>query len=111
MDMKCAAAPDTLTERPTTTTGASVQVRYSRVCGTSWARMWGARIGDRIEMRAGGPGTPIRGARIGDQADADAYVYTPMSVTRPGPMVQACFLPEAGGEKECFEARAGPSGP
>lgn len=105
MAMRCAAAPDTLTEHRTAT-GASVQLRYNRVCGTSWARMWGARIGDRIEMTTDGPDAAHRrGARVSSRSEADTYVYTLMSLTPPGAAVRACFLPVKGGGTECFEAR------
>lgn len=93
---KCGAAPETLTEH-LTSTGASVQLRYSRVCGTSWARMWGTRIGDGVELRG-------RVARVNNRAEADTYVHTPMTATRPGTVVQACFLPATGGGRECFES-------
>ncbi|MFJ6832446.1 DUF2690 domain-containing protein [Streptomyces sp. NPDC091209] len=93
---KCGDAPETLTEH-LTSTGASVQLRYSRVCGTSWARMWGTRIGDGVELRG-------RVARVNNRAEADTYVHTPMTATRPGTVVQACFLPATGGGRECFES-------
>lgn len=57
MDMRCATAPETLAEH-VTATGASVQLRYSRESGTSWTRMWGTRIGDRIESEAVGASAP-----------------------------------------------------
>ncbi|MFK0169347.1 DUF2690 domain-containing protein [Streptomyces sp. NPDC090306] len=108
----CAAEPDTLAEHRTAT-GATVQLRYSAVCGTSWARMWGARIGDRVEVTAAGEGGPGHSARVGDQAQADTYVHTVMSVTHPGTVVRACFRPVADGARECFRATADhdPSGP
>lgn len=93
----CAGSPGTLAEH-VTATGASIQLRYSKVCGASWVRMWGTRIGDGAELRG-------RLARVRNRADADTYVHTPMTATRPGALVRACFLPAAGGRKECFEAR------
>lgn len=101
----CAAEPDTLAEHRTAT-GATVQLRYSAACGTSWARMWGARIGDRVEVTAGAAGGPGHAAQVGDRAEADTYVHTVMSVTHPGTVVRACFLPAAGGARECFRATA-----
>ncbi|MEU1514798.1 DUF2690 domain-containing protein [Streptomyces sp. NPDC005811] len=95
--MKCGDQPETLAEH-VTATGASVQLRYSRVCGTSWARMWGARIGDRVEVRG-------RVARVRNQVQADTYVYTLMTVTRPAAVVRACFLPSSGTGRECFKAK------
>ncbi|WP_399887122.1 helix-turn-helix domain-containing protein [Streptomyces sp. BBFR51] len=104
MQMYCGAGPDTLTAERTTT-GARVEVRYSRGCGASWARMWGTRVGDRLEMTAGGP---IRRARIADEVDAENYVYTVMTAARPGAVVRACFRPaSADGERECVDARVG----
>ncbi|MEU9432386.1 DUF2690 domain-containing protein [Streptomyces sp. NPDC048252] len=103
MDMRCATAPETLAEH-VTATGASVQLRYSRECGTSGTRMWGARIGDRIESEAAG-GVRTYRAEVKDRAEADTYVHTAMTATRPGTLVRTCFLPTADGRKECFEAR------
>ncbi|MGW2043579.1 DUF2690 domain-containing protein [Streptomyces sp. NPDC001858] len=103
--MNCGASPDTLAEH-VTATGASIQLRYSRVCGTSWARMWGARIGDRVESRAAGSAVRPHVARVENQVQADTYVTTAMTATVLGTVVEACFMPVAGDGKECFEARA-----
>ncbi|MFE9443385.1 helix-turn-helix domain-containing protein [Streptomyces sp. NPDC006602] len=113
MQMTCAANPDTLASHRTAT-GAWMELRHSEECGTSWARMWDTRIGDRLEMTVGisdgrdGADTTdgrVRGAEVKNAVDAEAYVYTPMTVTRPGTVVKACLRPAAGGEKECFEGR------
>ncbi|WP_328424955.1 helix-turn-helix domain-containing protein [Streptomyces sp. NBC_00443] len=110
MHMKCAAAPVTL-DRHRTTTGAWLELRYSEECGTSWARMWGTRVGDRLEMPAADRGCAdvgdgaVRSAEVRSDIDADAYVYTPMTAARPGTAVRACFRPAAGGGKECFDSR------
>ncbi|AQS68270.1 XRE family transcriptional regulator [Streptomyces pactum] len=104
MRMICGIDPDTLTTYRTAT-GAHVELRYSAKCGASWARSWGARPGDRVEVTVGGP---TREVRVKDQADTEAYVYTAMTVAHPGSTVRACFLPgPAVGERECFEARVG----
>ncbi|WP_406443335.1 XRE family transcriptional regulator [Streptomyces sp. NBC_01613] len=109
MDMYCAASPTTVATRRTAT-GAWMELRYSEECGTSWARMWGARVGDRIELTAGGR---VRGPEVGNEADADSFVYTAMTVTRPGTVVRTCFRPAAagrpgsgrsGGREECFNS-------
>lgn len=105
LTMKCAAEPLTLAEHETAT-GAWIQIRYSQECGTSWARMWGAAVDDRVEIRTGGRDGTFRGARVTSRGEADTYVHTPMSVVSPGTSVQACFSPAAGGGKECFETRA-----
>ncbi|MEU9379577.1 DUF2690 domain-containing protein [Streptomyces sp. NPDC048279] len=100
----CAAAPLTLAEHETAT-GAWIQIRYSPQCGTGWARMWGAALDDRVEMRAGGRDGALRYARVTSRGEADTYVHTRMSVVSPATSVEACFSPAAGGGKECVETR------
>ncbi|MFI5555697.1 DUF2690 domain-containing protein [Streptomyces sp. NPDC051738] len=131
MQMKCGAEPTTVAAHRTAT-GTWMELRYSEECGTSWARMWRTRIGDRIEMTAGGGedpdgredrdgrdgrdgreatdgpedrAGPVRSAEVQDAVDADSYLFTPMTVAHPGTVVRACFRPAAGGEGECFDAR------
>ncbi|MER7569674.1 helix-turn-helix domain-containing protein [Streptomyces sp. NPDC097941] len=104
--MVCAAAPDSLASHRTTT-GAWLELRHSEECGTSWARMWGTRIGDRIELTVADHSGRIHDAEVENGVDAESYVYTPMAVTRPGTVVRACFRPAAGGKKECFDGRVG----
>jgi hypothetical protein len=99
---RCAAEPLTLAEHETAT-GAFIQIRYSQECGTSWARMWGAVVKDRVEMRVGGRHGSLHSARVTTRNEADTYVHTLMSVVSPGTPVQACFSPAAGGEEECFK--------
>ncbi|WLW51361.1 helix-turn-helix domain-containing protein [Streptomyces sp. SX92] len=101
MATHCGAQPDTLATYRTAT-GASLELRHSGMCGTSWARMWDTRIGDRLEMRADGP---ARSVRITDATDTKEYIYTFMTETRPGTTVRACFRPVAGGTEECFSGR------
>ncbi|MGX1908322.1 DUF2690 domain-containing protein [Streptomyces phaeochromogenes] len=109
MDMKCGVGPQTLASHRTAS-GAMLELRHSRTCGTSWARMWGTRIGDRLEVTADGH---PRSAEVEDKADAAAYVYTPMTTTRTGQVVRACFRPASDGssdgsslgKEECFESR------
>ncbi|MFD4523155.1 DUF2690 domain-containing protein [Streptomyces sp. NPDC058470] len=104
MRMDCGSGPDTLTTYRTAT-GAHVELRYSEKCGASWARMWGTRIGDRVEVTAAGPTHDVR---IGDKEDTETYVYTGMTAAHPGSTVRACFQPaSADGERECVEARVG----
>ncbi|MFH9573772.1 DUF2690 domain-containing protein [Streptomyces sp. NPDC017230] len=106
MRMICGIGPDTLATYRTAT-GAHVELRHSEKCGASWARVWGARIGDRVEVTVDGP---TRDVRITDRTGAQSYVYTGMTVAHPGSTVRACFLPaSADGERECFEARVGRS--
>jgi transcriptional regulator with XRE-family HTH domain len=98
---RCAAEPLTLAEHETAT-GAFIQIRYSQECGTSWVRMWGAVVKDRVEMRVGGRPASLHSAQVTTRKEADTYVHTLMSVVSPGTPVQACFSPAGGGEKECF---------
>nr|WP_246620737.1 DUF2690 domain-containing protein [Streptomyces corallincola] len=112
MVTRCGAQPDTLVRRRMAT-GAWMEVRYNRWCGASWARTWGARMGDRIEMTAVGAGRPVRRAEIQSDADLDSFVYTPMTVTLPGTVLRICFESAASADpagsagKECFETRVG----
>ena len=101
MDMKCGVGPQTLASYRTAS-GAMLELRHSETCGTSWARMWGTRIGDRLEVTA--DGRP-RSAEVENEADAAAYVYTPMTTTRSGTAVRACYRPAPDGKSECFEGR------
>ncbi|MGW5772113.1 DUF2690 domain-containing protein [Streptomyces longwoodensis] len=103
---RCGAGPETLAEHETAT-GAWIQIRYNPVCGASWARMWGAALGDRVEFRAGGTDGRVHGARVTSRTEADTYVHTLMSVVDLRTSLQACFVPAAGGPKECFGAVAG----
>ncbi|MFE2889551.1 helix-turn-helix domain-containing protein [Streptomyces sp. NPDC059272] len=109
MSMRCAAQPDTIA-RHRTATGAWMELRHSRECGTTWARTWGGRIGDRIDMTVPGRTGAVHGAAVGNAVDAESYVYTLMAVTGPGTVVRACFQPAAKagaapGRKECFDGR------
>lgn len=104
MRLICSVGPATLTTYRTTT-GAHVELRYSEKCGATWARVWGARIGDLVEVTAAGP---TRDVRIKDTADEETYVYTQMTAAVPGGTVRACFSPTPpNGERECVEARVG----
>ncbi|MEF9905552.1 helix-turn-helix domain-containing protein [Streptomyces sp. P9-A2] len=101
LNMLCGIDLDTLIEQRTAS-GAHLQVRYSPTCGTSWGRIWGTRVGDRVELTAAGP---TRSAEITDALDATAYIYTPMTRTTPGTLVRACFRPAGQTRREeCFEA-------
>ena len=104
MAMRCAAQPDTVAQHRTAT-GAWMELRHSRECGTTWARTWGGRIGDRIELSVPGRAGATHGAEVGNAVDAESYVYTLMAATAPGTVVRACFQPSTGGKRECFEGR------
>ncbi|MFV0134414.1 DUF2690 domain-containing protein [Streptomyces sp. HMX87] len=101
MHMICGGAPKTLSTHRTAT-GARVELRYSEECRAGWARMWGTRVGDRLEVAAGGPTHDVE---IADALDAEAYIHTTMTAARPGAVLRACFGPAADGERECFTTR------
>ncbi|MDO0930782.1 DUF2690 domain-containing protein [Streptomyces sp. DG2A-72] len=101
MHMKCSVAPQTLASHRTAT-GARLELRHNTECGASWARMWATRVGDRLEITAGGR---THSAKVADDIDARAYVYTPMTAADSGTVVRACFLPAEGGGRECVEGR------
>ncbi|WP_030324750.1 helix-turn-helix domain-containing protein [Streptomyces sp. NRRL B-3229] len=103
---RCGADPLTLAEHETAT-GAWIQIRYSRPCGTSWARMWGAAVGDRVEITTSGSHGSHHNARVTTPRQADTYVHTLMSPISPGTTVRACFSPAADNGKECVTARYG----
>lgn len=102
--MRCGAQPVTLAMHKMAT-GAWLQLRHSTECGTSWLRMWGGRIGDRIELTVSGRPDTTRGAEVRNSTEANTYIYTVMAVTRPGTIVRVCFQPAGGGKRECFDGR------
>ena len=109
LPMNCAGDPVTLAMHGTAT-GAWLQLRHSRECGTSWLRVWGARIGDRVELTVSGRAATARRAEVRNSTEANTYIYTLMAATRPGTVVRFCFQPAAKtgatpGAKECFEGR------
>ncbi|UXY21243.1 XRE family transcriptional regulator [Streptomyces cynarae] len=101
MALHCGPHPATLASHHTAA-GVGMELRYSKECGASWARVWGAHVGDRIEVTADGRS---HSARVKDADEAKDYVYTPMAATRPGTAVRACFRPTTGGRPECVEGR------
>ncbi len=97
--MICAARPSTLGAYQARG-GARVETRYSKECGAAWARLWHARIGDRVEVTA--PDGRIFRAVVSDQFDLRGYVFTPMVADSTGQPVTVCLVPAAGGGRECF---------
>ncbi|CAL9509013.1 DUF2690 domain-containing protein [Streptomyces sp. enrichment culture] len=76
---------------------ALVEVRYSRACRASWARISRAAPGDTVEVNA--PGGTARSAT----ADADGDAYTPMVVLPAGTDASACAALQSG-TTGCTEA-------
>ncbi|MFE7980496.1 DUF2690 domain-containing protein [Streptomyces shenzhenensis] len=100
--MVCSITPDTLTTYRTTT-GAHIELRYSNKCSAAWARIWGTQIGDQADITADGP---THKANTIDSVDADTYIYTDMTATRPGSTIRSCFHPATTSKKrECFNTR------
>lgn len=83
-----------------TGTGASVEIRYSPVCAAAWGRIWHSRVGDALEISA--PGAPPRRVVITDEADTNAYRFTPMLGGPEQDDVLLCFIPTGDMARECF---------
>jgi hypothetical protein len=77
---------DLVTTAKTATVGtATLEVRYSKVCGAAWARITGAVPGDRVEVSVG----TVR--RTGDITIAgDTSAYTPMIAVKDAAEAKAC---------------------
>ncbi|MYS52786.1 DUF2690 domain-containing protein [Streptomyces sp. SID6013] len=65
---------------------ASVEVRYSKVCGAAWARVTQAAQGDEIRVNAGGANE--QRATVGNAGDTVAY--TPMVAVDSAADATAC---------------------
>ncbi|MFD5447769.1 DUF2690 domain-containing protein [Streptomyces sp. NPDC127100] len=73
---------------------ASVEVRYSRICGAAWARVTQAGQGDEVRVSAGG-----RNEQTGSiTAAGDTVAYTPMVAVRNAADAKACVTLAAGGQ-------------
>ncbi|MGW8061884.1 DUF2690 domain-containing protein [Streptomyces ziwulingensis] len=90
---------DLVTTAATATVGtAAVEVRYSKTCGTAWARVTQAAQGDEVQVSADG-GNEQTGTVA---AAGDTVAYTPMvAVTSPAD-AEACVT-LASGRKGCTE--------
>ena len=84
-----------------TATGAWIRIRYSRPCRAGWARMWGAAVGDRVDITTRGRHGSHHSTQVTTPRRADTYVHTLMSTISPGTTVRACPSPAAGGGREC----------
>ncbi|KND39151.1 helix-turn-helix domain-containing protein [Streptomyces acidiscabies] len=102
---------DSLGPQHRTRTGASVETRYSAVCGAAWGRIWHARVGDAVEISA--PGAGVRRAVVRNVADTAVYRFTAMIGEPDRAGLRVCFVPGAGvgveagtgvGGRECFGA-------
>ncbi|MDT0461809.1 XRE family transcriptional regulator [Streptomyces gibsoniae] len=81
----------------TATVGTTlVEVRYSRTCGTAWARITRAAPGDTVEVSASG--SVRQTGSVTGAADTDAY--TPMVSVKDPAAAKACVT-LASGRKGC----------
>ncbi|MEU1407051.1 DUF2690 domain-containing protein, partial [Streptomyces sp. NPDC005728] len=87
---------DLVTTAKTATVGtATLEVRYSRTCGTAWGRITGAAQGDQVQVSVG----KVR--QTGDiTAAGDTIAYTPMIAVKDAAEAKACAT-LAGGQKGC----------
>ncbi|MEU6505516.1 DUF2690 domain-containing protein [Streptomyces sp. NPDC046942] len=77
---------DLVSTAKTATVGTTtLEVRYSKACGTAWGRITGATRGDKVEISAG----PVR--QTGEiTATGDAIAYTPMVAVQNATDAKAC---------------------
>ncbi|WP_330338231.1 helix-turn-helix domain-containing protein [Streptomyces sp. NBC_00557] len=63
----------------------TLEVRYSKACGTAWGRITGAAAGDRVQVVAG------KARQSGQTSGAgDTIAYTPMVAVRNAAEAKAC---------------------
>ncbi|WP_328905410.1 XRE family transcriptional regulator [Streptomyces sp. NBC_00234] len=79
--------------------GSLVEVRYSKTCAASWARITKAAPGDTVRISAGADG---QDGTVGAEADTDAY--TPMVAVKKSADATACAT-LASGTKGCTTPR------
>ncbi|MEU0003095.1 DUF2690 domain-containing protein [Streptomyces sp. NPDC006314] len=77
---------DVVTTAKSATVGTTtVEVRYSKICGTAWGRVTGGAQGDKVQVSAG----KVR--QTGDiTAAGDAIAYTPMVAVKDAAEAKAC---------------------
>ncbi|MFI1359590.1 helix-turn-helix domain-containing protein [Streptomyces sp. NPDC020898] len=85
-----------------TSTGTSVELRYSRVCAAAWGRIWHSKVGDMIEVSASG--TTPRRVVVRNTADTAVYRFTPMIGGPNRTDLQLCFTPAGTTGRECFDS-------
>ncbi|MEU9476383.1 DUF2690 domain-containing protein [Streptomyces sp. NPDC048191] len=73
------------TARSATVGTTTLEVRYSKACGTAWGRITGAAQGDRVEVSAG------TARQSGETSGAgDTIAYTPMVSVKDVAQAKAC---------------------
>ncbi|HET6856851.1 MAG TPA: DUF2690 domain-containing protein [Streptomyces sp.] len=69
---------------------ALVEVRYSKTCGTAWARITQATAGDKIQIATGPKAGTDPAAGENSTVDADRDAYTPMLAVAKATDAKAC---------------------
>ncbi|WP_329218344.1 XRE family transcriptional regulator [Streptomyces sp. NBC_01485] len=85
-----------------TSTGTSVEIRYSEVCAAAWGRIWHSKVGDMIEVSA--PGALPRRVVIRNAADTGSYRFTSMIGDPNRTNLRLCFTPAGVTVRECFDS-------
>ncbi|MFI5858753.1 DUF2690 domain-containing protein [Streptomyces parvulus] len=90
---------DLVTTAATATVGTTaVEVRYSKTCGTAWARVTQAAQGDEVKISAAG-----RNQQTGTVSGVgDTVAYTPMVAVKSAADAEACVT-TASGVEGCTE--------
>ncbi|MGW2175294.1 DUF2690 domain-containing protein [Streptomyces sp. NPDC005047] len=90
---------DLVTTAATATVGTTaVEVRYSKTCGTAWARVTQAAQGDKVQVSAEG-----RNQQTGTVSGVgDTVAYTPMVAVKSAAAAEACVT-TASGVQGCTE--------
>jgi hypothetical protein len=101
--MLCGAGKAPRTLRTVRVSGRLLDIRFQRECGAAWVRMWGQKVGDRVEVRV--PGTAPQVETIDDGYETGQRRSTPMVPVqaRDAEPVRACLVPREG-ERTCFVA-------
>ncbi|MFB6985263.1 helix-turn-helix domain-containing protein [Streptomyces sp. NPDC056178] len=80
-------------------TGAPLEVVYSKQCRAAWALVGSAQVGDVLTVST--PGGAHERARVADKYDAEGPLVTPMVDGSDLTGLQACFT-SAGGQGKCL---------
>jgi hypothetical protein len=77
---------DLVTTAKTVTVGTTtLEVRYSKACGTAWGRITGAAQGDKVQVSAG------KARQAGETSGVgDTIAYTPMVAVKNPAEAKAC---------------------
>ncbi|MDJ1135989.1 helix-turn-helix domain-containing protein [Streptomyces iconiensis] len=103
VQMRCGAGEPPRTLRTLRVGGRTLDVRFQPECGAAWVRMWGQRVGDRVEVRA--PGAEPQSEVIDDEYETGQRRSTPMVAVAGDDIgdVRACLVSRRG-TRECFAA-------